>query len=231
MLSDLFVGINFKVIDYKTSEASELIKKYTIASLPAFVIPEEVKKNVNFPKVADFFEEKSGKIFPKKELSGIFLFLERKEIPNRLDLFLNLYEETAPAVLTDLRAFSLKENINFNVYLVFPKKTKFTGYPQEEIKIAYAVKKVSPAKFLDYLTVRVSDITTKSWIESLEACGLDYKKIKAAADSKEVVRLISENDKIVKELDVTLGNVILVNNNRIFKVFQINPAELEKFFK
>lgn len=231
ILRDLFMGISFKIIDYKNAKAVELIKKYSITSLPAFILPEEVKKDANFLRVSDFFEEKGGQVLPKNELSGIFLFLERKEIPNRIDLFLNLYEPETAGVLKDLSRFSLKNKINLNVYFIFEKKASLAGYPQEELKIAYAVRKAFPDKFIDYLIVRLGDIKTKSWIESLKVLGLDYKKIKEAADSKGVANLILENDKMLKSINVTSGNVILVNNNRIFKVFQVNSADLENFFK
>lgn len=231
ILKDLFVGINFKAIDYKDKEAVELIRKYSITSLPTFILPDDVKKNSNFSNVSDFFDEKDGKVFPKRELSGMFLFLERKEIPNKIDLFLNPHKKETLGTLKDLVQFSSKNNVNLNVYFIFEKTAGVTGYPQEEAKMAYAVKKAFPNKFFDYLIVRVNDIKTKSWIESLEASGLDYKKVKAAADSKEVANLISENEKMLKEINVTSGNVILINNNRIFQVFQINPADLEEFFQ
>ena len=231
MLKDLFAGINFKVIDYKNNEAIELIKKYSITSLPAFILPEEVKKNAGISNVSDFFDEKNGKIFPKRELSGMFLFLERKEIPGRLDFFLNPYKQEALGTLKDLIQFSLKNKVSLNVYFIFEKTADTVGYPQEEVEIAYAVKKVFPGRFMDYLLVRLGDIKTKSWVESLEACGLDYKKVKAVANSKEVANLISENEKMLKSVNITSGNVILVNNNRIFKVFQVKPADLEEFFQ
>ncbi|MFA6281399.1 MAG: hypothetical protein WCY05_02720 [Candidatus Omnitrophota bacterium] len=231
MLKDLFMGINFKAVDYRTSEAVELIKKYSIASLPAFLLPEEVKKNSSFANVTDLFEEKNGKIIPKKELSGVFLFLDRKEIPGRIDFFLNPYKPEALGVLKDLVQFSLKNKVSLNVQFIFEEASDSVGYPQEEVKIAYAVKKVFPDKFNNYLLVRLGDIKTKSWVESLEAAGLDYKKVKVASNSKEVVNLITENEKMLKSVNVTSGNVILVNNNRIFKVFQVNPADLQEFFR
>jgi hypothetical protein len=49
--------------------------------------------------------------------------------------------------------------------------------------------------------------------------------------SKEMEKLIKENDKLINELGVTDGNVLLINNNRIFKVFQIKKEDLRKLFK
>ncbi len=230
MLQDLLMGVNFTTIDYKSSEAADLINKYSITTLPAFILPEDVKKNPTFLRASAFFEEKNGKILARPDLSGIFLFLDRKEIPNRIDLFINPYQKAESHTLEDLRQFCVKKRITLDVHLVISKTAKNAGYPQEEKTIAYAVKKVFPNKFPDYLIARFKDIKNKSYVQSLETCGIDYKKIMKAADSKEVANLILQNDKMMEDLNITSGNVILVNNNRIFKVFEINPAQLEKLF-
>jgi hypothetical protein len=126
-------------------------------------------------------------------------------------------------------SFAENNKIDFQISLIIPKENTI-GYPEEELKIALAVKKDFPKEYLKYLALRVKDIQKTSFIDSLQALGLDYKKTADLAKSGDIQSLIKENDKLIKELSVTDGNVILINNNRIFKVFQIQEKDLKKFF-
>jgi hypothetical protein len=229
VLKKVFPGLVFRTLDYRDKEASELIKKYSIDALPLFILPGEIKSEKSFSKVSAIFSEREGKLILNKELAGLFLFIKRTEIPRRIDFFLNPYEENASTILDALMSFAENNKIDFQISLIIPKENTI-GYPEEELKIALAVKKDFPKEYLKYLALRVKDIQKTSFIDSLQALGLDYKKTADLAKSGDIQSLIKENDKLIKELSVTDGNVILINNNRIFKVFQIQEKDLKKFF-
>ncbi|MFA5007846.1 MAG: hypothetical protein WC546_01330 [Candidatus Omnitrophota bacterium] len=230
LLKELFVGINFRIINYTAQEAKEAIKKYSITSLPAFIISNEVKREKNFAQIEKFTGEKDNKIILKPQLSGLFLFLNRKEIPRRLDFFINLQDASSISVLSGLLDFCKKEKVHLNIYFVVDKN-KTIGYPQEEMRIALTIQNSAPDKFFEYLKKRLADVKNTSWMDSADAVGIDSKKIKDASKSKTTAKLIDENNKVVSELDVNYGNVMLVNNNRIFQVFQIKAEDLEKLVK
>ena len=61
--------------------------------------------------------------------------------------------------------------------------------------------------------------------------GISYEKIKEFMSSPAMGGVVERNQKFVQELTVRNGNVILVKNNRIFKVFSIDKEELKSFFK
>lgn len=228
-LKGIFAGIDFKVIDYHSKEALNLIKKYSVTTLPCFILPKEIKDENTFNAASKIFEEKEGKFLLKKEAAGLFLFLERKEIPRRIDFFLNLYEPKGLGVLTDLINFQKNNNVALSTYIILPGNVS-GGYPEEEIKVALAVKKLFPEKFGAYLIQRLKNIRNTSCADSLGALGLDYKKIMEFVKSKNMESLLKENAKLAQELSVSEGNVILINNNRLFKVFQIKAEDLKKFF-
>ncbi|MDD4955288.1 MAG: hypothetical protein PHP17_04535, partial [Candidatus Omnitrophica bacterium] len=71
-LKDIFLGVSFKIIDYKDAQGKELIKKYNIVSLPAFILPPEIKKEQDFPELLKFLDEKNGDFLLKPQLSGLF---------------------------------------------------------------------------------------------------------------------------------------------------------------
>lgn len=229
VFKNMFLGIEFKTIDYRDKEASELIKKYSLNTLPSFILPNEIKNESGFEVAAKLFEENDGKFLAKKEVAGLFLLLTRKEIPKRIDFFFNPYEKDTDKVLSDLLQFQKESNISLNIHFIVPAQA-VEGYPQEELKVALALKKLFPEKFTGYLTQRLKDIRSASCIDSLTALGLDYKKVIEFSKSKDMESLIKENTALAEEIGISDGNVILINNNRIFKVFQVKAEDLKKFF-
>jgi len=230
LLKEVFLGINFKVINYTEPQAKELIKKYNITTLPAFILPQEIKKEKEFSKITKFIDEKDGKFLLKPQLSGLFMLLNRKEISPRIDYFVNLYEPSMLPVFNDLASFCKKENIKLDVHFFINEASTY-GYPKEEIRMALAVKKATPDKFFEYIAKRLTDIRNTSWTDSLEALGIDYNKIKETAKSKDMDKMVKDNDKLVSELNINYGNAILVNNNKIFAILKVKPEDLKKLFR
>jgi hypothetical protein len=229
ILKSLFLGINFKIVDYRNNRAKELIKKYSIATIPCFILPAEIKNEEDFDTVSKMFEEKEGKFFLKKELAGLFLFLQRKEVARRIDFFLDLYAQNANKILEDLIEFQKNNKVSLDIHIIISEQEN-VGYPREELKIALAIKKLFPQKFAAYLKERTKTIRSVSYNDSLNGLGLDYKNILNLSKSKEMEKLIKENSALAEEVSVNDGNVILVNNKRVFKVFQIETKDLKKFF-
>lgn len=230
ILKNNFLGITFKAIDYRSEEAKKNISQYNIDVLPAFILPLTVKDEKNFPKVENFLNKQDNQFFIKKELAGVFLFLKRQEIAKDLVLFLNIYDDNALKIFNDLKDFSLTHKIDFKVNLVIPEFTD-NDFIRDETAIALAIKKSYPDKFIPYLTARLENIKSIDWLGAVESVGLDYKKIKELIKPESVKQLLAINNKLNEELSVRNGNIILVNNNRVFKVFKIKTEDLERFYK
>ena len=231
LLKSKFPGIRFEVIDYKGSQAKKFIAQNKIQTLPYFLINHLIKEEKNFDKLKLLFEEGSTeKIVLKKEITGICLYLEREELPKKLDLFLDFYEKNASEVLDALIIFSAENKINLKLHFVIPQDRKI-GYPEEEVRVALAIGELYPNDFNNYIYRRIKDIENSSWIDTAEKEGLSYKKIRELMTSPAMSELISKNKQLAEELMVGDGNVILIKNNRIFKIFNIDTEELKSFFK
>lgn len=224
-----FPGMSFKIIHYKDTQAKDIIEKYNVDSLPLLVLSTELKQEKNFADIAHFFEERDDNLFLKKDISGICNYLKRKEVPSKIDFFLDMSDKTAKDSLAALIDFSRKNKIDLDVHLLMPQKT--IGYPLEEIKAALAVKKLYPKNFFDYLLQRIEFIQTQPYINSLESLKMNYKRIKKTTDSKTMEKLFTEDRQLTDELGVTTGNIMFVNNNRIFRVFGIDEQQLKKLFE
>lgn len=231
ILKNNFAGIEFKVIDYKDKEAKELIDQYKIQTLPSFLVEPLVKEEKDFDKVAFIFKEENGeKLLLRTEISGICLYLEREKVNKKIDLFLDFYEKGTSEILDALISFSKEFEISLSLHFVIPQDEK-VGYPKEEVRVALAIRELYPNEVNSYVYRRIKDIESSSWIDTAEKEELNYKKIRDLMTAPELDQLISKNQELAEELMVRAGNVILINNNKIFKIFNINKKELKSFFK
>ncbi|MEI8350486.1 MAG: hypothetical protein WCI77_10095 [Candidatus Omnitrophota bacterium] len=230
LLKSAFMGLSFRSVDYRTAEAQKIIKKYEIKTLPAILLPLGIKKEKNFSIVSNFLQEEQGEFISTKDLSGLFLLLDRKEIPRRIDFFLNPYEPSAEQFLKELLDFTSEKKVTLVIHLIIPPE-KFSGYPEEELKTALALKQLYPDKFVSYILSRLKNIKNSSSIQTIDELGLDYKKIKNILASEKIEQLRKENNLLIEAVGINDGNVILINNNRVFKVFQLKKEDLAKFFE
>ncbi|MEM7816759.1 MAG: hypothetical protein QXZ20_02480, partial [Candidatus Aenigmatarchaeota archaeon] len=173
--------VQFKMLHYEDQEAKNLIKKYSINTLPCFIFPKDIKNEQNFSKIYQLLEEKDEVFISKDELSGVFCFLNQEKIPKQIDLFLYLYSPEAKKILNKFLEISKKNGFNLNIYFSLSD----TKYLKDEIKIALAVKKLYPDRFFSYLSNRLKNINSIHWFDSLEK-DMDYIKIKEFTSSKEI---------------------------------------------
>jgi len=231
VLKNKFAGIEFKIVDYKDKKAKKLIAQHKIQTLPSFLFDPLVKEEKDFDKIEFIFEEeKNEKLLLKKEMSGICLYLEREKISKKIDLFLDFYEEGTSEILDALISFSKESEISLNLYFVISQNEK-VGYPKEEVRVALAIRELYPNEVNNYVYRRIKGVKSSSWIDTAEKEKLNYKKIRELMISPEMDQFISRNQALAEELMVGDGNVILINNNTIFKIFNINKEELKSFFK
>jgi hypothetical protein len=227
VLKDIFIGMKFNKIDYKSQEGQELIKVYSPPSLPLFIIEEKIDKEKGFDNIKDFTKKDNGAYVLSQGMAGMFMFLDRKEVPKRIDFFIDLYEENMEGVFGKLVDFCKKENITLNTYLV-RKEQEGLNYASEEIDVALAVKDLFLEKFSQYILLRSSQIKQTSWVNTLDKIGISYKKVQRKIRSKKMDSLRSKNDEFTKEIGIFEGNAMVITNNRIFKVYDIDFDELKE---
>ena len=230
ILKGNFLGIQFRTIDYKEAEAEAIIKKYAVKTLPLVIVDSKVEEEKRFKKFETFFEKKQEGLLLSNEASGIFLYLDRPPKPNRIDLFLDFYGNKSQEVFKDLAGFAKENKIELVTHLIISDKS-VAGYPEEEIKAALVVGEIYPKKINEYIYQRISSIKSVSWISTVAGLGLDYNQISEVLNSQRIDELMSENSKLIDELSIEEGNIILVKNNRIFKIFSLDKKGLIKFFR
>ncbi|RKY45406.1 MAG: hypothetical protein DRP81_03895 [Candidatus Omnitrophota bacterium] len=225
--------IRLEKINYQDQRGKILVKKYNISTLPAFIFPKEIEKHNRFSQFSKFLDKKGDAYLLKTPFSGIFLFLGRKPILKRIDLFANLYDEGLGKIVEELRTLAEKRNFSLNFHpIVFKEKNNFIakgGLAElEEIERLIALKILYPEKFWFYLTKRLKNIESSWWPSILDKLGIDYKKIKDFIKTEEETSFLEREFEFQKDLGVNRGITILVDNKYIFGIHQVNKEDLDK---
>jgi len=229
-LKKIFLVIHFNVVDYRDDVGRDLIEKYKLRSLPAFIFPLNIRDEVEFGKIANYVEERGDSFILNKNLAGIFLFLDRKKINSKIDIFFSLYDENILDILRILKSFCEDKNLKLDLHLfsgINPYRENST-FELEEIKMILAIKKIYPDKFWSYLFMRLQNIKSSWWPDLMEELNIDYKKVRKLAKSKDIEEIIKRNKILTEELDIKDGVVLLINNVWIFRTFSLNSTDLEK---
>ena len=229
-LRKVFPKVNFSILDYRSAKAEKLIRKCGIKSLPAFLLPGAVKKDSSFSSVKRYVIKENGCLLLSRSLSGEFMFLDRKKIPSRIDIFFSPYDRNLANVLKTLNKFCKDKKIKLNVHLISEaeRSSLIVSAQREEIERLLAVSMIYPSKFWSYLMKRVSNINNTFWIDDMESAGIDYKNIKSLVHSGKVKDAMKESNIFSRKLGIKNGIAMLVGNKMIFRVYSIKKGNLEK---
>jgi len=226
LLYRTFKGLVFEEIDYREKQAQDLIEALEIRTLPIFIFDSDIVKRENFSKVSKSFTKKSSYYILKPRFSGIFYYLDRPEIPEKIDLFIDVYGKESLTVLENLKVLVEKKGLDLDMHFIFDKDSKSEV---EECSRLLSVKRLYPGKFWDYLFKRLKDIDSSYWNLPLEQLGIDVKKVIDFSLSQQARKLLGENASLAKELEITSSPVILINNKRIFGIVSGAEGSLEEF--
>lgn len=222
-----FPGAVFKKIDYRSKDGQAILKKHNSKSLPLITLPLSVAVSPNFKQMSNIISENSGEFLLTSQASGVFMFLGREYVPDRMDYFFDFYDVRTEKTFPILMDFCKAHNIKLNIIFIVPTKPVF-GYPQQEIKSALAVQKLYSEQLNDYLLERIKFIETIDCTTSVSKLGMDFKAVLAQSDPRIMGELLKNNEALVKELGITNGNAVLVNNQKLFMVFEAKKEDFAK---
>jgi len=230
ILASIFPERSMNALDYRDAAAVAIIKKYGVKELPCFLLPEDISQEDNFARISHLLGRNTDKYLLDRSMSGLFLFLERPVKSKQVDYFLNFYSKRAGDILPKLADYCVKNKVELDIHFIFPEKAKFV-YQRQEAELALAVKKIAPEKFYDYLYRRLANVTGLYWIDALEDSKVPYHKVKDVVKSAQMDKMIQENAALARELGISDGDVILVNNRRVARLTSVNDADLTKLLE
>ncbi len=221
VVKSLFKGADFQILDYRRKQAQEILKKNNILTLPAVILDKKVEKDRNFPKYRKLLEAEEGSYILKPEYAGVFMYLNRKPLRNKIDIFLDIYAPGAKAIAKQMReTFKTNKGWNVDVYFVMPigkngGMAELSPSIEEEYQRLFVIEKLYPQKFWDYLLNRLDNIKSSWWQKPMENLGINVDRVYRAVEGKEYSREFKKNLSFIKELYL-FRPAILINNRRIF---------------
>ncbi len=208
-----FPGLEVSYLDSSSSKAKQIIKDFNVKGLPAYFFGQEIEKDKAFLGLKDNLNKKGNLYMIKPELVGFSYLPGRKRINGKLDVFISLFDYSAPAVLNvlkdksaDIHFLAIENNGRFEA-------AKGNMELEENIR-SVCVKKYCPKSFYDYISCRSRNINSSWWEDCLTDCNTD--KIKTCARSEEGSVLLRENIKLNRELEIMFGPTYLLDNQEVF---------------
>jgi hypothetical protein len=153
--------------------------------------------------------------------------LDRSPIKARIDFFIKLNESGTGEAVKSLMALAKSDKIDIQIHFsALDEKA-----PLDEVKMALAVKQVYPDKFSDYIDLRAKESANIRGQDSLKKIGIDLQKIKKIAQSAQFDSVVKDNMELSKQLDIVDGNVMLVENQKVFRVFKVEKEQIRKLLE
>jgi len=86
-IKQLFPLVEETELDYNSDEGRELAAQLDIETIPSYIFGSEIQDSLSFDKFKRVLIKKEGKFIINPAASGSNYYLKRKEIKNKLDLF------------------------------------------------------------------------------------------------------------------------------------------------
>ncbi len=209
-----FPGLQPSILEHGSAAAKPLLSLFEARTLPVYLFSRDIEKAADFGKYADRFEKKGDWYMLKVEHGGVGLFIDRPAVKGKFDLFLNVLDPNAPAILAVLEEF--RPSVRFIETPDDPGAT-------EEMLRCVCVKKHYPGLFWNYLSSRVQHIRSSWWEDALGA--VDPAPVRACARSDEGRSLLLDNTELTRELGITAGPAYVLDNREIFSSRKIPRKE------
>jgi len=225
-LARVFPGVSFTDMDYRTEQARELIKRFSIKTLPAFIADGVIERQPGFSEIRRLFVQQGGAWLLRPDASGIFFFLDRDPVPGRIDYFMKLDDHDG---LERLRSLSRIAADRDRLLVVHPVFTDDDAAAREEALRFLSIRRRYPEKAFDYLRKRQQQQMNTFWVQAMEELDIPVKEVTALALSNESAAMLRENTALTRELGIVAGSVVLVDNRNIFSITQGVGEQLEQY--
>ncbi|MDD5005190.1 MAG: hypothetical protein PHS93_01640 [Candidatus Omnitrophica bacterium] len=235
-IKNMLPNLEAEYITEDTKDAKALIEKLRIKMLPAYLINQPSEEVIS--QISQIAKSVDSYYVLEPGFTGVSYLTDRKEIPNRLDVFFDTGTKNITQTLEVLQSLKSKNkdiDMHINFLAIEEPESGFIAkggrYEIEEFLRAACINKYYPDKIWDYLSCRLSDIESSWWDDCTLKFDIDSAKLKSCAQGEEGKELLRGFIKLTQELEVVFGPTFLVNNKEIFSSEGVpSVEELEKLF-
>jgi hypothetical protein len=133
IIHNYFPNSKIDEIQVSTEEGQELIKKYKVSSVPAFIFNQSIIDARNYNSFSSAFIEFNGSLIMKSSVANSNYYLSREEEKNRLDIIVKPGQEASESAEVNLQEFlSIFTGVKFNKHLSsseFAKGLEINSFP------------------------------------------------------------------------------------------------------
>ncbi len=218
---ELFPEIDVELIDYKSKRGKEMIDKYKIKFLPAYIFAENIGADPRFDSIERVAYKVADAYLLRFDSVRSTFAVELPPKPGKLDLLISSFSEKGntllPQVLDRVKGIENK-NITFHYEIFKNEKGGFTapaGQPELEENIRrLLIARHFPDKLTKYLKAKSLDYRSSYWEDAVISAGIDPKKLKKFARDKKAVNKIleAELDWLIKR-NINDDFAFYINNN------------------
>lgn len=173
-IKTFFPNLDIKNIDLDTEEGNELITKFGINVLPAYILNSSLKEAYNYDIFSAPFNEVNGNFIMKNTAANPKYYLNRDEIPNKLDLFVKQGHNASSKAEKNLKEF----------LEAFDGKVKFEKHNEDDeiVKELGLNKRIFPVFLVNnkikFDGVQPADKIRQNfcWLNSAAECALGLSK-------------------------------------------------------
>jgi len=105
ILNTFYPNIAVKTIELESDEGKELVEKFNIEVMPAYIFESNFKEAYDYEKLSGAFKQKEGNFVMKNTVSYANYYFEREEVSNKLDLFFQEGQEASVKAEDNLKEF------------------------------------------------------------------------------------------------------------------------------
>lgn len=239
-LTHLFPNLQATFVEEHSPEGQRLIKDYRIEILPAYLFGkqilqakhlDEIKPDLAYRRPEKSARDKSG----RQKSEGRFLnvlganyYLKRPYKPNKVEYIFSASMPVGYQVLLDVYEQSgrkIPDYFGIRYFVAQDEQGNIlarAGQAEvEEDLRQLAIQKLYPDKFIPYLRLRMNQIKSSYWEDSLLAVGLNPQEIKAASNKPEIRDRLAEDAAYLKGLqlpEINNAPLFLINNQELLLI-------------
>lgn len=237
-LRQTFDSLKISYLDYETKQGTDLVKRFGIDMLPAYIFNRDVEKNPAFTNFGKLLIAKEDKYLLDPSVLGVSFFTGRQRTKGSLDLFISLYDVNAQPLLEMMKDFLKgKEKLKFKIHFLglidADRIITPNGMPElEEDSRSVCVMNKYPDKWWDYLSCRSKNIQSTWWDYCMDSCAININSVKQCNFSPMGKQMLLENISLSSELKIRSSGTFLIDNQEVFSVLKTpKKEELERVIK
>ncbi len=217
----LFPKIDIRRIDYDSKEGQEMVKKYRIKYIPAYLFSENVVRHSNFEQIKNIVTKRFDAYLLRYDVMKSSIAIEREPVPGKLEVLCSSMSPKCNSVmkrLLDEVDNIQNRGITFHYMVVKNPEGEFTtrrGQPElEEDVRRLVIAKYFPDNLFNYLRQKVEDYQTTYWEDAVIAAGIDPKTLKRLArDEEKVAKMLADELDWLLKRNVEGDLVFYINDN------------------